>query len=698
MKKNLPSGLDVFFHPKSIAVIGASTEPGKVGNDILLNLKKTFSGKIYPVNLKETEVEGLKAYSSILKITEPVDLAIVVIPAAFVNQAIDECGQKGCKNVIIISSGFKEVGQSGIDLENQILVTAKKYGIRILGPNCLGYISSFLPVNASFAATTPIAGGIAFISQSGALGTAILDMALAQKLGIGYFVSIGNKSDINEIDLLKYFAEEKSVKVITLYLEEIKAGREFMEIVGQISKKKPVIVFKAGKTAQGQKAASSHTGSIAGSAKAYNVAFAQSGAIEAEGIDEFFNYAKGLALQPLPLGNKIAVVTNAGGPGIIMTDLLVENGLQLALLSENTKTDLKAKLPPAASVTNPIDILGDAKADRYGLAVKAALADLSVDAVLVVLTPQKMTEIEKTAQIIGELNQKSKKPILLCFLGEETITKYYSIYEKYSLPEFSSPLQAVKTIKKMWQYGQWQKEAPIKIKPKDLISYKNKKETKLILEKDVLTEIDVRNLLIPIGFSFHQAALVKTESEATAFAKKIGYPVALKVVSPEIIHKSDVGGVKVNLKNDQELAQAIGEMAKTIKTKMPQAKIDGYLVGEMIKGFEVIAGVKQDPSFGPLLMVGLGGIYTEVFKDIAFRIAPINQVQALAMIKELKIYDLLAGARGQKSLDLQALADILVKLGDFAWQFPEIKEIDFNPVMVLEEGKGGKIVDARFIK
>ncbi|MFA5021588.1 MAG: acetate--CoA ligase family protein [Patescibacteria group bacterium] len=698
MAKNQLASLEVFFHPKSVAVIGASAQKGKVGNDVILNLINSFSGPIYPVNLKDSEIEGLTAYPSILKIKDQVDLAIIVIPSQFVADALIECAKKNCKNVVIISSGFKETGPSGQALEEKILQIAKKFELRILGPNCLGYISNFVAINASFAAQNPLPGNIAFVSQSGALGTAILDKALAQKIGIGYFISIGNKADINEIDLLEYLAAETKVKVIMMYLEEIKDGRQFMKVASRISKKKPIIIFKAGKTEQGQKAVSSHTGSIAGSAKAYNVAFCQSGIIEAEGVDEFFSYAKGFSFQTLPTKNRIAVITNAGGPGIIMTDLIMDSGMQLAKLTSTTMQGIKNKLPAAASVANPIDILGDAKADRYGLALDLAMKDENVDCAIVVLTPQKMTEIDKTAEAISVVDAKTDKTILLCFMGEESIAKHYSIYHKYSLPQFDSPSQTVKVINKMWQYYQWQQKPVVEIKPNDLSKYKEKKEVKAILNKDILTEVDVQKLLSPLNFPFGQTGLIKNEKEAIKVAKKIGYPLALKVVSPEIIHKSDVGGVKIGIKDDLGLTTALADMAKQLKVKVPQAKIEGYLISEMVKGFEIILGVKQDPQFGPLLMVGAGGIYTEIFKDVAFRLAPINKEQALMMIKELKIYPVLAGARGQKVLDIDALAEVLVKLSDFAYQFPEIKEIDFNPVMLLEKGKGAKIVDARFIK
>ena len=708
MVNKLSGGLETFFHPKSVAVIGASNKKGKVGNDILLNLKKTFKGDIYPINLDEVKIEGLKAYPSILKAPKNIDLAIIAIPSQFVAAVVEECGRAGGKNLIIISAGFKEIGRQGEILEKKIAVLAKKYSLRIMGPNCLGFISTALPINASFANHAPDKGNIAFFSQSGALGAAVLDMAVAQKLGLAYFVSIGNKIDIDEIDLLNYFKDEPKVKVIQAYLENINDGQEFIRLAKTISKKKPIIILKSGKTEKGRQAVSSHTGSIAGSAQAYSAAFKQAGVIEVDEAEDFFNFAKGFSLQPLPQGNRVAIVTNAGGPGVLVTDLLPANGLELAELTTETKNKLKTQLPPPASINNPIDVLGDALADHYGWAVAAALRDKNVDAVIVVLTPQKMTQIKATAETIGRLGRQSQKPIILCFMGEEEISKYYDIYGKYSLPQYYFPRAAVKTLAQMRQYAQDQKLPAVDAKPAltrvergepaNLSSYRKKAKVAKIIKKNSIVESDARELLLPLKFPLNKMKLAKNEKELVKFAKEIGYPVALKIVSAQVIHKSDVGGVKVNLQNEKELVSAFKEMQAKIKNKFSRAKIDGYLVGEMVKGLEIIMGLKRDPQFGSIIMVGAGGIYTEVFKDVAFRLAPLTRYDAQEMIKELKIYKLFEGARGKKPLDINSVIDLLVKLGDFSCQFPEIKEIDLNPVMVKEKGKGCSIVDVRFLK
>ncbi|MFA5029327.1 MAG: acetate--CoA ligase family protein [Patescibacteria group bacterium] len=695
MSKN--NKLNKFFHPKSIALIGASNHAGKVGYDIMLNLLKNFDGEIYPINLDDKEVQGKKAYPTVTKLKAAPDLVIIVIPAAFVIKAVTECGQKGCKNIVIISAGFKEAGEEGVRLEKQLVDLKKKYKLKILGPNCLGYISTSPEVNASFARSFPPKGKVAFVSQSGALGTAVLDMAEAQQVGLSYFVSLGNKCDLSELDLLLYLKDHTPTKVITMYLENIIAGQKFMALAKEVARKKPIIVLKSGKTEKGQRAVSSHTGSLAGSARAYSTAFSQCGIIEAEDLEDFFNYAEGLAYQPLPAGKRVAVITNAGGPGILVTDLLPPHGLELAELSGVTLKRLKTTLPPAANIHNPVDVLGDAKADRYALAIEAALKDKNVDSLIVVLTPQKMTEIKQTAEAAGRLSRKYKKTTALCFMGEAEITKYYDVYKKYSLPQFNFPLQAVKVLGKMWQYS-WQKTQTVSqktfFKPdKKMINQGNK-----LLRKKEITEDSAREILARFDFPLHRALLVKNVQPAILAAKKIGYPIALKVVSPQVIHKSEAGGVKINIKSDEELKKAVLEMKEKVLKKYPQAKINGYLVGEMVKGLELIIGMKRDPQFGPLLMVGLGGIYTEVFQDVAFGIAPLQKEAALKMIGSLKIYPIMKGVRGQRAADIEALAEIIVKLSEFSLNYPQIKEIDFNPVILKAKGQGGTIVDLRLLK
>lgn len=687
--------LKKFFSPSVIAVIGASATKGKVGNDVLINVKSIGKATIYPINPKDSFIEGLKAYESILKTPKIPDLAIVVVPATFVPKVAEECGKKGCKNIVIISAGFKESGKDGELLENDLKVVAKKYGLRILGPNCLGYIATSQSVNASFAATYPKTGNVAFLSQSGALGTAVLDMADAQDFGLSYFVSLGNKAGISELDLLDYFAEDKKTKVILMYLESISDGKKFIEKAKKITKKKPIIVLKSGKTSEGSKAVSSHTGSLAGMSASYSAAFKQSGIIEAEDLADFFELAKIFSYQDLPKGERTAIITNAGGPGILLTDWLPEYGLKLAQLSDKTKKILAKTLPPASNTHNPVDVLGDALADRYQVALDVVMDDKNVDAVIVALTPQKMTQIKETSEIIGKISKKSSKPVVLCFMGEKRISENHQVFSKNSLPQLSYPLSAVRALAAMYRQFLWQQEKAGKLVTSKIVKSAIAKK---MLSSNNLTEEQCRQILAENKFPLHLAVAVPNATEAVKAAKKIGYPLAVKVISEQVVHKSDVGGVKVGVANEAELAQAIGEIEKNIKKKVAGAKIDGYLIGEMVSGLQVILGMKRDPQFGPLIMVGLGGIYTEIFKDISFRIAPFGVDEANKMIEELKIHPMFKGARGQKPLDQKSLAELLVKLADFSLTFQEISEIDFNPAMVLENGKGVKIVDVRMMK
>lgn len=681
------NNLQSFFSPKSIAVIGASNHAGKVGNDVMKNLIANYQGKIFPINPSDQQVEGKPAYPTILKTPQVPDLAIIVVPAQFVLGVIEECGKKGTKNILIISSGFKEVGGEGIKLEEQLLRLKDKYKLRILGPNCLGYINTKPAVNASFAATFPKVGNVAFFSQSGALGTAILDTAEAQKLGFSYFVSMGNKCDINELDLLEYFNADKNSKVIMTYLESIADGQKFLSVAGKISRKKPIIVLKSGKTAAGSQAVSSHTGSLAGAASVYSAAFKQAGVIEARDVLDFFNLAEGFAYQDLPEGNRVAIVTNAGGPGILLTDWLPDYGLELAKLSEATKAKLKKVLPPAASSHNPVDVLGDALADRYETALREVVKDKNVDAIIVALTPQRMTQIKETAEAIGRIKKTTHKTIVLCFLGELEIVKYYQTFADNKLPQFNFPEQAVSILSTMAKYRQ---DIKTKKATTKFAAIKPAKD----LPRD-LTEDACRQLLIKNDIPVHRAEFITNISSAAVAAKKVGYPIALKVVSPQVVHKSDVGGVKVGISSEAELLSAIKEMNTNIVQKVKGAKIKGYLLGEMVSGQQVIMGLKRDPQFGAVIMLGMGGIYTEVFKDVTFRVAPIDKSEAQKMITELKIYPLLVGARGQKPADIDALADLLVSFSHFVLKYSELKEIDFNPVMVLNKGKGVKVVDVR---
>jgi len=544
--------LKTFFDPQSIAVIGASNHEGKVGNDVMLNLGN-FPGAVYPINPKDDQVAGKKAYPSITKTPTVPDLAIIVIPAEGVLTAVEECGIKGCKSIVIISSGFKEIGGDGIEREKKLVALGEKYKLEILGPNCLGYIATKQKVNASFAEAFPKLGNVAFFSQSGALGTAVLDTAEAQKLGLSYFLSLGNKCDIDELDLLKYLGRDKQTKVILSYLESITNGGEFLKQAREVSLKKPVIVLKSGKTAAGSQAVSSHTGSLAGAAEVYSAAFKQAGVIEAEDAMDFFDLAEGFAYQNYPAGNRVAILTNAGGPGILLTDWLPNFGLQLAQLSEVTKTKLKKVLPLAANTHNPVDVLGDALADRYQAAFKILIQDKNIDSIVVALTPQRMTQIKETADAIGKLKDLTDKTVVLCFMGELETIKNYQSFADNKLPQFNYPIEAITVLSKLYRYGKWRQEKSVVAKPV-------KPAAKSLRLPAGFVEMNVaRQILLKEKFPLHRAEFAKDATAAVNVAKAIGYPVALQVVSKEVVHKSDVGGVKIGMVATAAIAQAILE-------------------------------------------------------------------------------------------------------------------------------------------
>ncbi len=693
--------LEAFFTPQSVAIIGAAREPGKLGYGVLDNvLKYGFTGRVYPINPKSDEIMGLKCYPSVLDVPDPVDLAVVVVPSRAVPQVIEECGKKGVHGAIIISAGFRESGMEGIKLERQVLDIAAQYGVRIVGPNCLGTISTHTPLNASFGAGMPPKGSIAFMSQSGALCTAILDWALAKSIGFSHFVSLGNKADVNEVDLLQAWETDENSRVIIAYMEGIGNGAQFMDVARRITRKTPVIAVKSGNTAAGSRAVSSHTGSLAGSEKAYHAAFQQTGVLRAASIEQLFDYSVAFAYQPPLKGRNIAIVTNAGGPGIMATDALETTGMKLAALSPQTIETLRPGLPAAANVYNPVDVIGDALADRYEHALKTVIADPNVNGLLVILTPQVYTQIEQTAEVIGRLSGTIDKPILACFMGEERVGPGIKILNNYHIPNYSFPERAVGSLKAMADY--W--ESSNQPLPKyERFTVDRDRVTQLFDRvrsegRFSLGDAEAREVMEAYGFAIPRSVLAKTVDEAVEAARTIGYPVVMKVASPDILHKSDIGGVRLNVRDAEQLRDLFDLLIYRAQRFMPDADIWGVQVQEMVpRGKEVIIGVNRDPQFGPLLMFGLGGIYVEVLKDVTFRIAPIARAEATDMIDEIRSYHLLRGVRGEKPSDLDAIVDAILRVSQLVTDFPEIVEMDINPLMVHEAGRGAVAVDFRFV-
>lgn len=692
---------DNFFCPRSVAIIGASREEGKVGNTIVENMINSgYKGNLFLINPRADKIHNIKCYKSILDTPIDTDLVIIVIPSKYVSKVIEQCAEKNTKWAIIISAGFKESGIKGAKMEKRLIEKAKYYGIRILGPNCLGIINSNCPINASFSPNMPKKGVIGFISQSGALGTAILDWARTNKIGLSKFVSLGNKADISENDLLEDWADDDKTKVITVYMEGVKNGKDFLRISSKVSKKKPVVIIKAGNTNAGAKAVSSHTGTLAGSSKAYDAAFKQAGVIRAKTIKDLFNYAIALSNQPLPKGKRIAIITNAGGPGIMATDACEENNITMANLKSETINKLKEFLPETASFYNPIDVLGDALADRYRKTLEVVIKDKNIDAILILLTPQAMTQSLKTAMSIIEVVEKTKKkmPVFTSFMGGFEVKKGIDLLMRKGIPNFDIPEEAVYTLKVLMYYSDWISKKTDPIVEFD-VNEKKVKEIFDICRNDgrlELGEMESREILKAYKIDVPKAELARDVNEAKKITRKIGYPVVLKIVSPVILHKTDVGGIKIGIENEKELEENYDQILWNVKKHMPDAKIRGILVQEMIKSKkETIIGMNRDPQFGPVVMFGLGGIYVEILKDVSFRIAPISRKVAKEMVEEIKTINLLKGTRGEKPSDIESIIEILIRFSQLVTDFPEIIEMDINPLFVKERGKGSIAGDAR---
>lgn len=697
----MSQSLDAIFKPRSIAVIGTSRKDGTIGREILRNLvDHGFNGPVYPVNPNAQYVHSIKCFPSISAIPDPVDLAIIVIPNELVLPVVEECGEKGVKGIVVISAGFKEIGEKGAKLEEELVKIIKRYGIRLVGPNCMGVINtdSNIRMNATFAVSRPLKGVVGFMSQSGALGNIILDYAKALKIGFSKFVSMGNKADVSGNDLLEDFELDPNVDIILMYLESFGNPRKFTMIARNLAKKKPIIAVKAGRTYAGAMAASSHTGALAGLDVAVDALFEECGVLRATSVEELFDYAMGFTNQPLPQGNRVAIVTNAGGPGIMATDACVSLDLEMSNLEDNTKEILLKNLPEEASIANPIDILGDGGPKRYKLTLDTVLNDPNVDAVIAIFVPPLMSKPLEIAKAISEVSQKYDKPVLGCFMGREAVIESIHELEKNNIPAYLFPESAAKTIAAMYRYKKWRerKEGPIKQFPVD------KAKVKMIFDKakskglGYLPQSDVRQVLEAYGFLFSKSKLASSEDDAVKIADEFGYPVVIKVESPDIVHKSDVGGVVLDLRDEGELRNGYRDLMNRIEEKATDAEIKGILVNEMVKGGkETILGMTLDASFGPLIMFGLGGIYVEVLKDVNFRITPVSDLDAEDMVSSLKGSALLKGVRGEAPVDTEAIKEHIQRLSRLVEDFYEIEELDINPFVVFEEGKKPIVLDAR---
>jgi len=691
--------LEKFFTPSSVAIIGASTRPGKVGNDILRNmLSSGYEGAIYPVNPRASEILGVKCYRSVLEVEGGIDLAVVVVPAAAVVSVVEECGRKGVEAVVVISAGFKEAGAEGLARERELAGVAKQFGIRVVGPNCLGVMVTSTGLNTTFAAGMPKRGNVSLMSQSGALATAIIDWSIQQGIGYSKFVSFGNGVDVGAVDLLRAWEDDPETEVIVAYVEGLPDGPEFMRVTRRVCAKKPVIVMKSGGTQAGARAVSSHTGSLAGSEQAYEAAFLQTGVVRARSMEELFDLAIAFAYQGPPQGGRVGIVTNAGGPGIMATDAVEHGGLELASLTSSTVERLRTRLPEAASFYNPLDVLGDAEAERYTFSAETLLEDENVDAVVAVVTPQAMTEPKETAEGLARAASASEKPVLSCFMGGDAVGAAIDILNSHQVPNYPFPERAVQALSAMVRYREWLEEPPDEVRrfEADAGAVRAVFERARSEGRVNLGEVEAREVLRGYGIAVPESRVAESAEEAEQQAEEIGFPVVMKIISSDILHKTDIGGVRLGIGDRQGAVDAYELMMLRVRRYAPNAVLRGVAVQQMIRGGrEVIIGSTRDPQFGPLVMFGLGGIYVEVLEDVSFRVAPFGERHARRMLEEIKSAPLLRGARGEGPCDIDAIAECLLIVSQMVTEFPEIVEMDINPLKALDPGRGVVAVDAR---
>ena len=691
------------FDPKTVAIFGATNKVESVGYAVMNNMVGSgFEGVVYPINPKRKSVFGIKAYKNLKDTGDQIDLAVIATPARTVPGIVEQCGEYGVGGIVIISAGFLEAGEEGKKMVQQIKELGKKYKIRIIGPNCLGIIRPQNKLNVSFANKMALPGNIAMISQSGALLTAILDWSITEKVGFSHFISIGSMIDVGFGDLIDYLDTDPNTSSIIIYMESMTNAKDFISAARSFSRNKPIFVLKAGKSSQGAKVALSHTGTLAGSEKAFEAAFKRAGIVSVDTVDQLFNGAQALSKQPRPKGNRLAVITNAGGPGVLATDLLIKLGGELAPLSEKAHEELDKILPPMWSHNNPVDVLGDASDIEYGAATEICLQEKDVDAVLVVLTPQSMTDPAAIARKIVEVSKKYDKTVLASWMGSEDVKTGQIILDNGDIPTFLTPEKAVITFMDMYKYSRNLKqlyetpaEIPSQFKPE--IKKSRKLIDSVVAEnRYVLDETEAKTLLNYFQIPVTKNKLVTSAEEAEKVSNEIGFPVVMKITSPDILHKTDAGGVYVGVKSGEEAKENFTKIIESAKKYKPDAQIHGVMIEQMIdKKYELIIGAKKDPLFGPVLIFGMGGVAVEVFKDLNMGIPPLNMALAQRMIEGTKIYKLLKGYRGMKGVDIKSIQFLLYKFAYLVMDFPEIREIDINPFAVDEES--GVVLDAKIV-
>ena len=697
----LKEQLDKIMSPRAIAVIGASTKEHTIGSELMKRLTEyKFTGKIYPVNPKGGIIEGLQAYTNVLEIPDEIDLAFIAVNSKFVLDTIDQCYEKGIKGLCVVSAGFKETGKEGAELERQMKEKCEQYGMRVVGPNCMGVVNSHpdISLDGTFAETLPERGHIGFVSQSGALGGGILNILKDLNLGFAQFISIGNQMDINAETALEYWEDNEDVEQILLYMESIANPSNFRKLASRITKKKPILALKSGRSAAGASAASSHTGSLAGADKAANALLTQSGVIREYSLKNLFATAKVFANCPVPKGNRVAIVTNSGGPGIMATDAICEDGMQMAQITDKTKEALRSFLPAAASVKNPIDMIASAPLEHYKQTLTTVLADENVDMVMVIYLPFLGLKDIDVANAIMEIKaQHPEKPIIGAFMTtNEFFTKISDM--EVNMPFFMYAEEAAEGLLRLDQYRKWKERPEGKIPCYDVDKEKAERIIRNAIKdgREQLTTLESIDVLNAYGIRACKYGLATNEEEVVSLGNQIGYPVVMKMTSKTTSHKTDVGGVRVNIQSEEQLREEYRDLISKLTEKGLIDGLEGVIIQEMVKGSrEMVCGIATDPQYGPMMMFGLGGVFIEVMKDVCFRIAPLTDVDAMDMIKSVKAYKLLEGARGTKPADIEQIQETLLRLSQLVKDFSYIDELDINPLLISEKSGEGIAVDGR---
>ena len=697
--------LDELFRPSSVAVVGASNRPGKVGTTLFRNiLQAGFRGVAYPVNPSSKSVSGVRCYPDVASLPEAPDLGVVIVPAASVADVVEELGHAGARGVVIISAGFREIGDAGAALEQEVVRRAQKYRMSLVGPNCFGVFNTdpTVSLNATFSESLPPTGNIAFVSQSGALGAGILQYGITERIGFSRFVSVGNRAGVDENDLMRSLARDPATQVVLLYVESLADGRVFLEAAREVTETKPVLVIKSGRTPAGERAAKSHTGSLAQSGRdqLYDALFEQAGVQREETLGDLFRTAKIFATGLSLGGPHLAILTNSGGPGIVAADAAVRRGLELPALSAPTRASLAARLPSIASLANPIDMTADVGADQYREALGILLDDPDLHGALVISTPTGTMTGEAVARAILDAKAKSSKPIVTCLFGLTDLSREVTFLEENGVPTFTFPEEAVQGLGSLARYRSWRTRPRTEVRtfPVDRAAARGAIDQARAEGRTILPEYAARTVLSAYGIRFPSVAQVASLAEAQAAAERLGFPVVLKVASPDISHKTDVGGVALHLEDARALGEAWERMRQSLARHVPNARIDGFEVEtEIPAGKEVLVGVQRDPSFGPILVFGLGGIYVEVLRDVTFRLAPVRPLSAQQMVRSVKAFPILQGVRGEPPSDLDALQEALERVSQLAVDLPDVAELDINPLIVRPRGEGVVAVDARVV-